>query len=130
MREKSVAWLTVLSCVATTLGSAPLAAAQPPLESGSQLYAKYCASCHGIDARGATELARLFAKPPPDLTRFASRQGGWFPERLVEEIIDGRFAAHGRREMPVWGETLTRDQIMLVTEHLYRLQHQEAPAAP
>jgi mono/diheme cytochrome c family protein len=106
----------------------PLAA--EPAQKGRALYGKYCASCHGLDGRGATELAKLFEKDAPDLTRIATRRGGWFPEVLVEEIVDGRFAAHGGRQMPVWGETLTRDEIILVTEYIYAIQDNPTSVAP
>jgi hypothetical protein len=41
----------------------------------------------------------------PDLTRIAYRCGGEFPSEEVRRAIDGRLAraAHGSREMPVWG---------------------------
>jgi len=123
----------LLACLAVASGSllsAPRVAADPALENGKVLFEKYCASCHGIDGRGGTELAKLFEIDPPDLTRIATRRGGWFPEVVLKEIVDGRFAAHGRREMPVWGETLTRDQITLVTEHLYGLQDNPTSVAP
>jgi hypothetical protein len=43
---------------------------------------------------------------PADLTQIAKSNGGIFPAARVAEIIDGRaaVAAHGLREMPVWGE--------------------------
>ena len=42
----------------------------------------------------------------PDLTRIAVRNGGKFPLVRVERIISGEDqlpAAHGTREMPLWG---------------------------
>jgi len=42
----------------------------------------------------------------PDLTRIAVRNGGKFPLARVERIISGEDqlpAAHGTREMPLWG---------------------------
>jgi len=114
----------VLALPALTLALS--SAAEAEQRTGPQLYGKYCASCHGTDGRGGTELAKLFEKEPPDLTRIAERRGDWFPEVLVQEIVDGRFAAHGAREMPVWGETLSRDQIGLIAEHLYGLQQPPA----
>jgi mono/diheme cytochrome c family protein len=102
--------------------------AKPP--TGSQLYAKYCASCHGLDGRGGTPLAGLFKKDPPALTRIAERRRGWFPEVIIQEIVDGRLAAHGWREMPVWGATLSHDEILLITEHLYAIQDPVPPPAP
>ncbi len=119
MTNKILVLFVVVSCAVAW--ASPVAAEGVP-ESGKVLYEKYCAACHGIDGRGGTELAKLFKKEPPDLTRIATRRGGWFNEVLVKEIVDGRFPAHGEREMPVWAETLTRDQITLITEHLYSIQ--------
>jgi mono/diheme cytochrome c family protein len=108
----------------------PAAAEEAKPPTGQQLYAKYCASCHGLDGRGGTELAGLFKKDPPALTRIAERRGGWFPEVIVAEIVDGRFAAHGWREMPVWGATLSHDEILLITEHLYAIQDPSTKVVP
>ena len=49
--------------------------------------------------------------PPPNLTLLAKNNGGHFPFLRVLEMIDGRnmIEVHGTREMPVWGESLTRD---------------------
>jgi len=125
-RAKTLAWLTLSSAL---VAARPIAAEEAPL-SGKQLYQQYCASCHGLDGRAGTRLAKLFERQPPDLTRIAVRRGGWFPEVLVKEIVDGRFAAHGDRQMPVWGEILSSDQVMLITEHLYRIQDDLKSAAP
>jgi mono/diheme cytochrome c family protein len=120
--------LALFAVVCWAAASAPSVAAEKAVETGKRLYAKYCASCHGVDGRGGTELAKLFAKEPPDLTRIAIRHGGWFAEVLVTEIVDGRFAAHGGREMPVWGATLRRDQISLITEYLHSIQESSTAA--
>ena len=69
-------------------------------------------------------MKEAFLAPPPDLTRIAERRGGWFPEVLVREFIDGRFAVHGTRTMPVWGQTLDEAQLIALTEHLFALQVQ------
>ena len=50
-------------------------------------------------------MAAVLREIPPDLTRFAARNGGVFPSERVYSIIDGRgVASHGEREMPVWGD--------------------------
>ena len=120
----------LLGVASWALVSAPSAGAAEAPEDGKRLYEKYCASCHGVDARGATELAKLFERDAPDLTKIATRRGGWFPEVLVKEIVDGRFVVHGGRQMPVWGEVLTTDQITLVTEYIYSLQDNPTTVAP
>lgn len=66
-----------------------------------------CASCHGVDGKGAGFLTRLFrGVDPGDLTLLAAQNGGTFPLERVFSVIDGRaeVAAHGDRKMPVWGD--------------------------
>lgn len=66
-----------------------------------------CASCHGRDGKGAGFLTRVFRGiDPGDLTQLAVNNEGEFPFDRVFEIVDGRgdVAAHGDREMPVWGD--------------------------
>lgn len=75
-------------------------------ESGRHYYVRYCASCHGWDARGQGAVAAALSKKPSDLTVIAQHHGGKFPMDEVAATIDGRNLpiAHGVREMPVWGE--------------------------
>ena len=69
-------------------------------------YEVACMPCHGIDGRGDGRLAKTLKTPPADLTRIARSNRGQFPSARIAEIIDGRalVAAHGKREMPVWGD--------------------------
>jgi mono/diheme cytochrome c family protein len=78
------------------------------VEVGAELFTAYCASCHGVDARGGGPAARALITPPSDLSLIAARGGGVFPESSVVRLIDGRFdlPAHGSREMPIWGRCL------------------------
>lgn len=80
-------------------------------EAGRTLYLRYCASCHGMDARGNGPTAAALRVPPTDLTRLARVNRGTFPAARVSETIDGRIQlpAHGTREMPIWGERLGDD---------------------
>jgi mono/diheme cytochrome c family protein len=73
--------------------------------SGTDLFVRYCASCHGTRGEGDGPVAPFFKLQPPDLTKIARRHGGKFPTEDVGKIIDGRenLAAHGTRSMPVWG---------------------------
>lgn len=118
-RAKVSRAIALLGCAA--LAALPVAAEETQ-ESGKQLYQKYCASCHGVDGKGQTPLAKLFERKPTDLTRLSPRGEGWFPEGMVKELVDGRLVAHGPREMPVWGEILTSAQISLITEYLFTIQ--------
>ncbi len=79
--------------------------------SGAQLYARFCASCHGDQGHGDGRVAVSLKIMVPDLTQIAHRHGGTFPEEQIRKIIDGRttLPPHGSREMPVWGfEFLTQ----------------------
>jgi mono/diheme cytochrome c family protein len=73
--------------------------------SGRDTYLRYCASCHGPSGRGDGPLAASLKMPPSDLTQIAKRAGGSWDESHVMSVIDGRraVAAHGTRDMPVWG---------------------------
>jgi mono/diheme cytochrome c family protein len=79
-------------------------------ETGARLFRTYCATCHGAAGRGDGPMVGQLRTAPPDLTRFAMRNGGVFPSERVRQIIDGRgVGAHGIREMPVWGDAFRSD---------------------
>lgn len=81
--------------------------------SGKDLYARFCASCHGVEGRGDGPVSGSLKVEVPDLTMVARRAGGPFPRDRIVRIIDGRhiLGAHGSRTMPVWGEDLSRLEI-------------------
>ena len=105
--------------------------------SGEELYLRFCASCHGSQALGDGPVSRSLNVAVPDLTRIASRYGG-FPTALIRDVIDGRGIdkrAHGTREMPVWGyefwiedgadvnaQKAAHDAINKLVEHLRSIQ--------
>ena len=69
------------------------------------MFKTYCAACHGANGRGAGPASEQFRKIPPDLTKYTASNGGVFPSERVRRIIDGTgVAAHGDRDMPVWGD--------------------------
>ena len=49
---------------------------------GSTLFGTYCATCHGVSAKGDGPLAANLRKPPANLTLIARRNGGIFSDRL------------------------------------------------
>lgn len=57
----------------------------------------------GPTAGGDGPAAAALKKQPADLTQLARRHGGKFPIFKVAHVIEGAGAAHGSREMPVWG---------------------------
>ena len=109
--------LAVLSCatamlalIATpTLGqkASVKTTTAPPTSatSGAEMYASYCAVCHGKDGKGNGPAAQALKVPPPNLTTLARSNGGKFPGILVAHAIagDANLSAHGSKDMPVWG---------------------------
>lgn len=81
-----------------------LAACVEEPQTGAGLYADYCASCHGADAKGAWYPTD--GTETPDLTTLAKRHGGTFPAAYVMSTIDGyaRDETHG--PMPIFGDLL------------------------
>jgi len=73
-----------------------------PATSGEEMYASYCADCHGRDGRGFVK-----ARPPlaTDLTTLAKKNNGRFPYAMVRDAIRGEYhgAVYGPGEMPPWG---------------------------
>jgi mono/diheme cytochrome c family protein len=72
---------------------------------GPDLFQVYCASCHGLDAKGRGPIAPALKTKVADLTVLARNSGGQFPSNRVRRIISGDevTASHGSREMPIWG---------------------------
>ncbi len=73
--------------------------------SGEEMYQAYCASCHGKFAKGDGPAASALKIPPTNLTALAKHNGGKFPSEHVATLLRGdtALAAHGSKEMPVWG---------------------------
>jgi mono/diheme cytochrome c family protein len=93
--------------------------------SGAEMYRTYCAVCHGLDGKGNGPAAPALKQPVPDLTLLSKRNGGEFPSFRVGNIIQGdsEIAAHGARDMPMWGDlfrSLKRDE-SVVTLRVHNL---------
>jgi mono/diheme cytochrome c family protein len=104
----SSAALATLFAIAALLAAGTSSAAAGPPTTAAQTFKVYCASCHGTGGEGDGPVAPTLIKKPADLTRIAERNDGLFPKERVSAVIDGReeVAAHGTREMPVWGDAL------------------------
>jgi mono/diheme cytochrome c family protein len=72
---------------------------------GPEMFKGYCAACHGTDGKGNGPAAAALTKQPADLTQLSKKNRGKFPALRVRNIIlgDDIMAAHGSRDMPVWG---------------------------
>jgi len=112
----------------------PPAAAAPA--DGAALFRAYCAACHGASGRGDGPMAGQLRRIPPNLTTFATRNGGVFPAERVRQVIDGTgVASHGDRDMPLWGAVFKRlpvggsgaeDRIDAVVRFLQEIQERPA----
>ncbi|WP_282059738.1 c-type cytochrome [Roseobacter litoralis] len=93
------------------------AAAAQDVETGAEIYARHCATCHGADARGNGPMAPVLVLQPPDLTALSARNDGVFPMTRVVMRIDGRdpLVSHGS-PMPIYGDFFVGDDLSLRTE--------------
>ncbi len=76
--------------------------------SGKQMYASYCAPCHGANGRGYGPVGVALNTTPADLTQLSRNNGGKFPSAHVASVLQfgAKIPAHGTSEMPVWGPVL------------------------
>jgi mono/diheme cytochrome c family protein len=114
MRGYSIRLASALA-LASTLGLSQLSMAddadQKQVEIGKQNHLRYCGSCHGPNGKGDGILSGTLKQKPADLTLIAQKNGGKFPTAEIVSFIDGTkpVAAHGDREMPVWGEVMKEE---------------------
>jgi len=112
-RPRTARWLTALALAGGVVAAMPArvnADATPVPPSGKALYERYCASCHGTSGKGDGPVASALAVPPTNLTLLAQTRGKLDEQHLMA-VIDGRrlVAAHGPREMPVWGAVFDQE---------------------
>src|SRR6266496_3141013 len=115
MKRKVIAIRTLVFSLVLVLGSIIKAqnrtsgAQSPYVEKGHRLFKQYCATCHGITAKGEGPVAAALKVGPPDLTAL-QKPGEKFPTYRVETKIDGEkeVTAHGTSKMPVWGTIFKR----------------------
>lgn len=76
-------------------------------EAGEREFMNSCASCHGVDGKGAGPVASaLSINIPKPLTGLSAENDGEFPMQKVIQIIDGRSGIRGHGTgagMPIWG---------------------------
>jgi len=101
----------LLGLVAVGAATVGCGADEPPADTGRALYVQHCASCHGVSGKGDGPAGESLKKRPVDLTQIAKRAGGSFDEARTMRTIDGRraVAAHGPRDMPVWGAVFSKE---------------------
>jgi len=76
--------------------------------SGKQMYASYCASCHGVSGKGDGPVAASLKARPADLTVLSRNNGGKYPSSHVATVLQlgADVPSHGTSTMPVWGPLL------------------------
>jgi mono/diheme cytochrome c family protein len=80
---------------------------EAPEQTGAEIYAAYCAACHGPGGRGEGIIAAELPVGPPDLTRLTAENGGFFPTARVIEKIYGYPGDYPLQVMPEFGPLLT-----------------------
>lgn len=77
---------------------------------GMREYVNHCAVCHGDFGKGDGPLVPWLKQTIPDLTTIQKRNNGVFPFERIYGIVDGReeIGSHGRRDMPIWGRSFSR----------------------
>ena len=110
MTSRSIAFLLVSTVVfagvtASAQSVKKVSVTPTSVASGDEMFKTYCASCHGTDGKGGGPAAAALTKPPANLTELSKRNGGKFPANKVYGSIKGdtSTAAHGSKDMPVWG---------------------------
>ena len=117
MRVMKFISLAVILVVVSTLAVAQQAPAQTaptvkhvpisniPSNAGNEMFASYCAVCHGKDGKGNGPAASAMKTSPTDLTTLAQKSGGKYPASHVAAVIRGQAMtpSHGSLDMPVWG---------------------------
>jgi len=122
--------IAVVFSTFAAIWSADAGYAQNRDSGGQYWYSTYCASCHGRDGKGDGPVARSLSRPPADLSGLSAANGGTFPSERIAEFVDGRreVAAHGTREMPVWGRavrfgpSIVRKRVHAIVDYISTLQ--------
>jgi mono/diheme cytochrome c family protein len=113
------------------------------IDFGKREFEANCATCHGVTGKGNGPITDLLKKSPPDLTQLTKKNNGVFPMERLYNVIEGEgadVAAHGPRDMPIWGrdyktkaaeyymdapydpEAYSRARILALLEYINRLQ--------
>jgi mono/diheme cytochrome c family protein len=135
-----IACFITMVCLTLAQNKTPIGkqALAPNLAAGKKTYMQYCASCHGLNARGDGPASQVLKTPPPDLTTLAQRHGGTFPYEYVFDVLrfGTRFTSHGSSDMPIWGpifgsldnynEAAVRKRIKDLSDYLASLQQKES----
>lgn len=98
--------------VTATISTAQVETSNVPIRytsplAGEEMYASYCAACHGEKGKGDGPAAAAMTTPPRDLTTLSKSNRGHFPRAHVFfSILNGQPRPRGEQgyEMPNWKE--------------------------
>lgn len=140
-RTPAVPLALAIALLAGTAHAQQAPQTQQRVDVGKREFEANCASCHGIDGKGAGPITDLLKRSPPDLTQLAKKNEGVLPMARLYEVIEGsNVQAHGTRDMPVWGrdyrvkdaeyygelpydaEALVRARILSLLDYINRIQ--------
>jgi mono/diheme cytochrome c family protein len=104
-----------------------------PANSGPEMYRWLCAGCHGSSGKGDGPALSSLKSKPTDLTQLTRTHDGKFPSLHLTNMLEREpgTAAHGSKEMPVWGDSfrgsgedpaVVRLRIRNLVDHLKRMQ--------
>ncbi len=93
----------------------PAAATPDSIAAGKQVYTRYCASCHGVSARGGS--GSDISPPAPDLTDAEWKHGSTDGE-IFDVIKNG---VPPELNMEPWGDRITDPDIWNVVNYLRSL---------
>lgn len=141
MPQPRLSFIALALIAGATLAQPAVAADK--FDFGKREYESNCAVCHGMKGKGDGPYAGFVqTKRGLDLTTIQKRNAGVFPLVQVLETIDGRreLAAHGPRDMPIWGrdylekgradymdvpydlDRYVETRVVALADYLYRLQ--------
>jgi mono/diheme cytochrome c family protein len=105
---------------------------KPSVAQGRELFRQYCVRCHGVRGTGDGPDAPTLKQKPADLTLISKTHNGEFPRFVVMKFITGdtAVAAHGTREMPIWGEVFRKKEgpagewakVLALTDYIESIQ--------
>ena len=110
VRGLIVTGVTILSAFA---GYASDNADDSVITLGRSAFMAHCAVCHGEDAKGGGEFAKLLEVKPSNLTTLSEKADGKYPfSDIYQAIVHGMEApGHGPSKMPIWGDYFLADAL-------------------
>ncbi len=105
---------------ATAVGAAEVSTLGYEERQGKSIYLKYCVVCHGMEGKGDGFNAYNLDPKPRDFTD-STYMKTLSDARLIETISEGGRGVNKSPLMPMWGVTISRDNILDVVQYLRAL---------